>query len=73
MLYSFLLTNENDDMRERHDKDAQSLYWNKGAHLGVLAVMKSTMTSFLTLGLRLPLKTIISIILSFPWAMVQII
>lgn len=50
MLYNSLLTNENDDMRERHTKDAQSLYWNKGIHLRVYAIMKSRIISFLTLG-----------------------
>lgn len=47
MLHSFLLTNENDEKRDRPAKDAK-LYWKKEIPLGVLAGMKST-TFFLIL------------------------
>ena len=49
MLHSFLLTNENDDKKDRPAKDAKSLYWKKEIPLGVLAGMKNN-TFFLTLG-----------------------
>ena len=48
MLHSFLLTNENDEKRDRPAKDAK-LYWKKEIPLGVLTCLKIT-TFFLTLG-----------------------
>lgn len=50
--FSSFVTNEDDDMREREAKDAQSLYWNQRIHLGLPAIMKSRIMPFLTLGVH---------------------